>query len=412
MRRPCGIRLWAGVSALAFIGAAASIDVSQRSASQPCSPSLQLAVEAEKDEDELQLLQLQTVVAKGEHRAVKPGSPRARLQKMPAMDNSTDIFAGFARLLRLTGWLAEEAGTQTEERAAALRRSLMASQLVFGFNGKYCERRFGGLLNHHDHDGNHGPEILNTMTAVFIFFVGIYELAAWNHQSAFIRLLCALVVMNGWASAARHFGDIPFCAVLDGMTMVVGAVLGCCFMVDLATQRSSNWFTIAVLRVTVWAGMPILFCLCFFRNPHSFDPHTSDSAFRYMFALPLVVVAACVYGSLWCNWVSWTSVDPESVRTVKSHLMFGVPICCLGGICLGISELFCDDSPVAQYFPGHALWHLLFPFGVNALLLYICALWADTKHQPMAFYKGVGWKARWYGIAPAFTSFTPVDWEQ
>jgi len=221
-----------------------------------------------------------------------------------------------------------------------------------------------------------------------------------------------MVVVNGWSSAARHYADIPFCAVLDGMTMVVGAVLGCCFMVDIITQRTRNWAVIAVLRVSVWAGIPLLFCLCFVRNPHSFDAHTQSSAFRVMFAIPLVCVAVAVYGSLWCNWVTWVSVDPEAVRTVKFYLLVGIPTCCVGAICLGVSELFCDDSPFAQYFPGHALWHILFPFGVNALLLYVCALWADTKHQPLTFHKGTGWKVRFFGFFPAFTSFAPVHWTQ
>jgi hypothetical protein len=220
------------------------------------------------------------------------------------------------------------------------------------------------------------------------------------------------VVINGWSSALRHMADINFCAVLDGMTTVVGSVLGCCFMVDLAAQRTRSWVTQAVLRMSVWAGMPVLFCLCMMRNPHSFDPHTSSMAFRVMFALPLLCVAVAVYGSLWCNWVTWTSIDDEAISLVKGYLIFGVPLCCLGAIFLGISELLCEASILAQYFPGHAMWHILFPFGVNALLLFACTLWSDTKHQKLTFHKGTGWQARWYAMAPSFSSVARIQLER
>lgn len=354
--------------------------------------------------DELQLLQLKSEVAPGKDRAadLPDDNPNPQLpeeifpRKDPYEDNSKDFLSGFTRL-----FVSPFALKRTKSQPKA---SKSASPRDFGFNGMYCERRHGGPLNHHDEDGNHGPEILNTVTAAFIFFVGMYQLVLWNHQSAFIRLLCALVVINGWSSALRHMADIPFCAVLDGTSMVLGAVLGCCFMVDLAAQRARNFVTTAVLRMAVWAGMPVLFCLCFMRNPHSFDPHTQSMAFRVMFALPVLCVIVAVYGSLWCNWVTWTSIDDEAIDSVKYYLRVGVPLFFLGVLSLGLSELFCETSSVAQYFPGHALWHLLFPFGVNALLLFICTLWSDTKLQPMSFNKGTGWQARWYAMAPAFSS--------
>lgn len=368
----------------------------QRFASQGSAGSLHFKSAVEHD-DELQLLQLQSAVLKGKQREEKR-SPEASFASPPqgllAQYDGPFGHASFSKLHQ---------AIQSLDAVKAWARSSMAAQLVFGFNGRYCERRFGGLLNHHDHDGNHGPEILNTITSAFIVFVGVYEIAFWNHQSAFIRLLCAMVIINGWSAAVRHYADVPFCAVLDGITMVIGAVLGCCYLVDLVTQRMKDQFKIIVLRVSAWAGVPLLFCLCFIRSPHSFDPHTSSSAFRFMFAFPLIGVAMVVYGSLWRNWVTWDSVDNEALANVKYHLLVGVPLCCLGALCLGASELFCDDSPLAQYFPGHALWHLLFPFGVNALLLYLCALWADTNHQPLHFYKGGGWKGTVCKIAPAFS---------
>jgi hypothetical protein len=275
---------------------------------------------------------------------------------------------------------------------------------AYGFNGYHCERRFGSLFRHFDEDGNHGPEFLNALTSIFIVSVGMYQLAAWNHQSAFIRLLSSLVVINGWSSGVRHYADIPFCATMDGMSVVVGVILGCCFMVDVFTLRTRNAVLIMTMRVLTWVGMPIIFGLCLAGNPHTFDPHTRSSAFRVMFALPLVCVAVAVYGSMWWNWVTWASVDHEALKVVRYHLTIGIPIFCFGAVCMAVSEMNCGYSPIAQYFPGHALYHMAFPVGVNSLMLYVVALWADTKRQPMTFYKAEGWKAWWFRFAPSFTT--------
>jgi len=355
-----------------------------------------------KDPPELQLLQVQSSLVNGKKRAARlsPIATHARLLtniSTEHKDDETDDQIRAAFLVKLINY-------------GSRAKYATASGLVFGFNGMYCERRFGGLLNHHNHDGNHGPEILNTATAVFIVLVGIYQLVAWEHGSVFIRFLSAFVIVNGWSSALRHFADIPFCAVLDGTTMVIGASLGCCYIADLVTQRMENKLGIAAMRVVVWAGMPLLMILSFFQSAGAFDPHTTSSAFRFMFAFPLILVGIGVVGSLWLNWITWTSVDDDTLATLKWELKVGIPLCLLGAACLGISELFCDEGPLAQYFPGHALWHLLFPFGVNALLLYVCVLYADTKLLQVRFRSGEGWKSTWYAAAPSFTTCALGSW--
>ena len=59
------------------------------------------------------------------------------------------------------------------------------------------------------------------MSALFIVLVGSHMLLEWKHQVAYLRLMAAMIVLNGVSSFAYHATADPIAGQMDGQSMIL-----------------------------------------------------------------------------------------------------------------------------------------------------------------------------------------------
>jgi hypothetical protein len=188
--------------------------------------------------------------------------------------------------------------------------------------------------------------------------------------------------------------------------MAFGASLGSCMMIDLLCQRKASMTWVIIFRTFVWAAGPLVFALSLCGDDHVFDT-------PFAFGSPILAMGLIIYLTLYREWIPWESIGDRTKQRLKCYVVYGVLTSMVGVGCEAFQELLCDKTVVARFFPGHALWHLLCPFGLNAMLIYLCALWAEVRHQRMVFVEYDRSKsclyACWYTCLPIFEMWSVAE---
>ena len=284
-----------------------------------------------------------------------------------------------------------------------------------------CEGRYGGWFAgvYPDRETSF-PEITSAVTALFIVWCGFHILTFFRSDSHILHLVGASFFVNGIASCIAHIDtSARLGAIIDRWTMVLMAWLTCGYMIDefvdslrrfasyrdrhrdqltvRQLEREAN-FTRQWRRAVGWVT-----CLSFawlFLAEDALCHH--QTIVMLAIITPLLFALALGGGVMVMNRCHReaesreSEVDDETKREreemwghfrwARKRMCIGLTAAVFGIACQLFTEGACDSSRFAQLFPGHALWHMCFAWGVLNMLIFAALLRLDNHNSGLLVY--------------------------
>ena len=104
-----------------------------------------------------------------------------------------------------------------------------------------CKKNFFEKVDNFCEGYIHEKEYLNSVTALFIAYLGYYGINKKNDD--IINLLFSLLFSNGIFSTLNHYYNIDGFSYLDGLTMILSITIGNLQIYELFLKKLSSWDT-------------------------------------------------------------------------------------------------------------------------------------------------------------------------
>ncbi len=215
----------------------------------------------------------------------------------------------------------------------------------FSFDHNFCESQIYSLTQH--------PEYLNSISSLFITFIGINGLIK-PHTDFFLDFLFSSLAINGVTSALYHwFNNIGF-GLLDRMSMILIAISSTFLFMNHIHKfiKFDKWNNINLItkitRIIVPSYFTVLFTIA--------GLHMED-LFNILFGLFL---ASLILFMILVQRHQKNFRIPESII---EYGWKGIKYIALSGLFWIITENLCNHLVFVKYLFGHVVWHVFVSYG-------------------------------------------------
>jgi len=191
---------------------------------------------------------------------------------------------------------------------------------------------------------NNGSEYMNSATALFISFVGMFGLSYNSYQSINLDMLYCSLILNGVASSIYHHTHFIGWGLLDRCSMIYISTYCYNIFLELLITGKSKISHVSQLTLVVY-----LTYLSTITGLHN------ESLFNKLFGFFLCSMLGFL---LLCR-----LKYPNIPKNVFNYGVKGVVYITVAGISWIITENLCDKYFVMKYLYGHSLWHIAVSLG-------------------------------------------------
>jgi len=228
----------------------------------------------------------------------------------------------------------------------------------FQFDHSFCEAKiYGGP-----------PEYINSITSLFISYMGYYALKNNDHLNNDIYLLYAALFLNGFVSCAYHWTNYLGFGLLDRFSMVLIAYPAvCACFKELGHLYNINMNIRKHFLILKQLYFTLLITTCSFGY---------EEIFNSLFGIFLG-------GSIIFIWLVNKKKDElnKKVKVLLKNSYIGLLFMLFAGIFWIFVEKFCDTFSIMKYIQGHAIWHIGVSLGGYLISLLLVGISLDRKHQ-------------------------------
>jgi hypothetical protein len=202
------------------------------------------------------------------------------------------------------------------------------------------------------------PEYINSITSLFISFIGFFGISKNKHSNNDIYLLYGALFLNGFMSFAYHWTNYLGFGLLDRFTMILIAYPAVSSSIkELLFLYPIELFYKKIILVIkqIYFTLLITFCALGY-----------EELFNGLFGLFLVTTL--VFMHLVNN--KRRTLSFQIYKTIRFGLI-GTYMIIFAGILWIVVEKLCFKFPTMKYVQGHAFWHIFVSLGgyLNSLVL-------------------------------------------
>jgi len=202
---------------------------------------------------------------------------------------------------------------------------------------------------------NNGAEYINSISALFISFIGLFGLYFNSYHSINIDMLYYSLIINGITSCIYHHTHLIGWGLLDRNSMIYISTY--CFSIFLEILMTKKRFIFDILQFIIVNYLTILSTITGLHNELVFN-----NLFGFFLFSILIFIVTC-------------SIRFQNVPKIIFYYSFkGIFFITIAGISWIITENLCSEYVIMKYLYGHAVWHLAVSLGgyyISLLPIYI-----------------------------------------
>ena len=215
----------------------------------------------------------------------------------------------------------------------------------FGFDHNFCESLIYSTTQH--------PEYLNSISSLFITFIGINGLVN-PHTDFFLDFVFSSLAINGVTSALYHwFNNIGF-GLLDRMSMILIAISSTFLFMNHVHKfiKFDKWNNIILITKITRIIVPSYFTILF-----TIAGLHMENLFNVLFGLFL---GSLILFMLLINRHQKNLKIPEQI---VNYGWKGLKCIALSGLFWIVTENLCNYFVFIKYLFGHVIWHVFVSYG-------------------------------------------------
>ena len=205
-------------------------------------------------------------------------------------------------------------------------------------------------FNEYDHDFceasiyNNGAEYINSISALFISFMGIFGLYYNRDYSVNISMLYYSLIINGITSAIYHHNHYIGWGLLDRYSMIYISTY--CYNIFLEVLLNKHTVVSHLLQLTIGIYLTYLSSMAGLHNEDIFN-----NLFGLFLASILIFLLIC-------------RIRYHNIPRIIFYYGFkGIILITVAGVSWIITENLCNKYPIMKYLYGHAIWHVAVSLG-------------------------------------------------
>lgn len=202
---------------------------------------------------------------------------------------------------------------------------------------------------------NNGAEYLNSITALFISFIGFFGLYYNSYHSINIDMLYYTLIINGITSAIYHHNHYIGWGLLDRYSMIYISTY--CYNIFFELLISRKSFISQFLQFCIVIFLTFLSATTGLHNEILFN-----NLFGFFLFSILIFLIICR--------IKYQNVP----KIIFNYGYKGVLLISIAGVSWIITENLCDHYFIMKYLFGHALWHIAVSLGgyyISLIPIYI-----------------------------------------
>lgn len=190
------------------------------------------------------------------------------------------------------------------------------------------------------------PEYINCISALYISYIGYYNLIKNYNNSKKIGIIYWCIITNGFASFYYHYTAWYIFKMYDEITMIIPLWLAFCILI---TELNYSVYYIGLLTI-ININIIVLNIFIWF---HKFFP--------IIFALQLLLIIP-----IYVKVLKLTNHKITKKNLINNKCGNGIIVCSLSGIIWIITETNCNKYMIF----GHSIWHIGMSTGLCYILEY------------------------------------------
>jgi hypothetical protein len=202
---------------------------------------------------------------------------------------------------------------------------------------------------------NNGEEYLNSISALFISFMGIFGLCYNSYNSINIDMLYYTLIINGITSSIYHHTHYIGWGLLDRYSMIYISTY--CYNIFLELLISRKLVISHLLQFILVIYLTVLSAITGLHNEMLFN-----NLFGFFLFSILIFLIIC-------------RIKYKSVPKIIFYYSFkGIFLITVAGISWIITENLCSKYVIMKYLFGHSIWHISVSLGgyyISLLPIYI-----------------------------------------
>jgi len=202
---------------------------------------------------------------------------------------------------------------------------------------------------------NNGAEYVNSISALFISFIGLFGLYYNSYHSVNIDMLYYTLIINGIASCIYHHTHYIGWGLLDRYSMIYISTY--CYNIFLELLITKKRFIFHILQFSIVIYLTILSAITGLHNELLFN-----NLFGFFLFSILIFIVTCS--------IMYTNVP----QVIINYSYKGLLYITLAGVSWIITENLCSDYVIMKYLYGHFIWHVGVSLGgyyISLLPIYI-----------------------------------------
>jgi len=237
------------------------------------------------------------------------------------------------------------------------------------YDHNFCESKIYALNQH--------PEYLNSLSSLFITFIGINALMKHNH-SFLLSLLYSSLVINGITSFFYHYYNTIGWGLLDRMSMVIIAMSSINLFISninriIEIDRLEYIDRIKYINCITISYFTILFTVA---GLHM------ETLFNIIFGIFLGSLIIFVY-------LIDRNYKLKIPHTITLFAWKGIKYIAISGVFWIVTENLCNEYGFVKYLFGHVWWHIFVSYGgylISLLPMYLflhekCQIYTESFNQ-------------------------------
>jgi hypothetical protein len=210
------------------------------------------------------------------------------------------------------------------------------------------------------------PEYINSITSLFISYIGFYGLKNNHHLNNEVFMLYSALLINGICSFFYHWTNNLGWGYFDRISMVliaypsiIGGIKEITYLYKIENWKNKLFLTLTQLYFT----LIITFCALDY-----------EKLFNNLFGVYLGFILVFIF------MVNYKKEFLDNkIKKLINFGFIGVSMIALAGISWIIIENLCDVYSLMKYTHGHAVWHIFVSLGGYLASLLLVGLSIDRK---------------------------------
>jgi len=191
---------------------------------------------------------------------------------------------------------------------------------------------------------NTGSEYINSLSALFISFIGIFGLYYNTDYCLNISMLYYSLIINGITSCIYHHTHYIGWGLLDRYSMIYISTY--CYNIFLSLLFSNNAFFTHLSRLSIVIYLTILSTVAGLHQ---------ELMFNNLFGFFLFTILLFL--------ITLRMIHSNLPKIIFYYGLKGIALISVAGISWIITENLCNKYSIMKYLFGHAIWHIAVSLG-------------------------------------------------